>query len=174
MHLRACGHGKHFDYAPVMKFFAASALAFTLSVASQAQAQEREWSLGTTEKQAFLVFGVPDTDDVGFSFWCDVGKSRVSAFLPDTVAKLRRGERLSVKIDVDGKGFNIPARANVDDGTGKMNVETSFGLKDLLMARLREADNMAIAVKNHVSSFPLADADFDGFVDACNGVDAGN
>ncbi len=157
-----------------MKFVATAALFFTLCVASYAQAQEREWSLGTTEKQAFLVFGVPDTDDVGFSFWCDVGKSKISAFLPDTVAKLRRGERLTMKIDVDGKGFALPARANIDDGTAKMNVETSFGLKDLLMARLREADDMAITVKNHVSSFPLADADFDGFVDACNGVDSGN
>ena len=33
-------------------------------------AQERIWTLDQTDAEVYLVFGVPETDDVGVSFWC--------------------------------------------------------------------------------------------------------
>ena len=44
----------------------------TLLVSTLALAQERQWSLDTVNNQVFLVFGVPESDDVGLSFWCDI------------------------------------------------------------------------------------------------------
>ncbi len=45
-------------------------------------AQEREWLLDAVEEDVFLVFGVPDTNDVGVSFWCKIGTGVVSVFAP--------------------------------------------------------------------------------------------
>ena len=33
-------------------------------------AQERQWSLDAGDQDAYLIFGVPDSDDVGVSLWC--------------------------------------------------------------------------------------------------------
>ncbi|MDO8353983.1 MAG: hypothetical protein Q7T14_11020, partial [Aestuariivirga sp.] len=33
-------------------------------------AQERVWTLDQTDAEVYLVFGVPETDEVGVSFWC--------------------------------------------------------------------------------------------------------
>ena len=139
--------------------------------ATQAQAQERQWGLDTVNNQAFLVFGVPESDDVGLSFWCDIGKAKVSAFLPETVAPLRRGEHINIVMEVDGKAEKLSATVARDEGSGKLTIETTFGLDGSMMRALRKGQSLAITVKGHVNSFPIADANFDGLVDACNGID---
>ena len=154
-----------------MRFASVSTFFFGLIFVTQAQAQERQWGLDTVNNQAFLVFGVPESDDVGLSFWCDVGKSKVSAFLPETVAALRRGEHTNIVMDVDGQAERLSATVSRDDGSGKLTVEASFGLKGSMMKALRQGQTLAITVKDHVDSFPIADANFDGLVDACNGID---
>ena len=154
-----------------MRFVSFSAVFLALILAPQAHAQERQWGLDTVNNQAFLVFGVPESDDVGLSFWCDIGKSKVSAFLPETVAPLRRGERTNIAMDVDGHAEKLSATVSHDDGSGKLTVETTFGLKGSMMKALRAGQSLAITVKGHVNSFPIADANFDGLVDACNGID---
>ena len=154
-----------------MRFVSVSTFFFALIFVTQAHAQERQWGLDTVNNQAFLVFGVPESDDVGLSFWCDIGKSKVSAFLPETVAPLRRGERISIAMDVDGQTQKLAANVARDDGSGKLTVETTFALKGSMMKALREGQSLAIIVKGHVNSFPIADADFDGLVDACSGID---
>ena len=142
-----------------------------LIVSTDAHAQERQWSLDTVNNQVFLVFGVPESDDVGLSFWCDIGKSKVQAFLPETVAAIRSGENITIGIDIDGRSENILAKVARDGSTQKLTVETTFGLAGSLMKSLRKGQSLGIKVKGHVSSFPIADADFVGLVDACNGID---
>ena len=154
-----------------MRFVSVSTTFLAMIFATQAGAQERQWGLDTVNNQAFLVFGVPESDDVGLSFWCDIGKSKVSAFLPETVAPLRRGEHTNIMMNVDGQAEKLSATVSHDDGSGKLTLETTFGLKGSMMKALREGQSLAITVKGHVNSFPIADADFDGLVDACNGVD---
>ncbi len=142
-----------------------------LLVSTQALAQERQWSLDTVNNQVFLVFGVPESDDVGLSFWCDIGKSRVQAFLPETVAAIHAGENIKIDMDIDGHTEKIVAKVARDGGSQKLTVETTFGLTGSLMQSLRAGQSLRINVKGHDSSFPIADADFDGLVDACNGID---
>ena len=142
-----------------------------LLASNQAQAQERQWSLDTVNNQVFLVFGVPESDDVGLSFWCDIGKSKVQAFLPETVAAIHSGENIAIGVDIDGHSEKILAKVARDSSSQKLTVETTFGLAGSLMKALRAGQSLGINVKGHVSSFPIADADFDGLVDACNGID---
>lgn len=148
-----------------------SPLIGALVLSFPAHAQERQWSLDTVNNQVFLVFGVPESDDVGLSFWCDIGKSKVQAFLPETVAAIKNGERITIGVDIDGHSEKIMAKVARDDGSGKLTVATTFGLEGSLMKALRAGQFLAINVKGHVTSLPIADADFDGLVDACNGID---
>jgi hypothetical protein len=136
-------------------------------------AQERQWSLDSTDREAFLVFGVPDTDDVGLSFWCAIGSGKVSAYLPLKAPILKAGQHTDMKLSVDGKPFHLPATAAPEGNEGRMTLEGTFHLKDKLMGVLKGADSIAVTVKNHTDTYPLADADFASLVNACNGIDSG-
>ena len=51
------------------------ALLLALGLASgAAHAQERDWALDASDQEAYLIFGVSDTDDVGVSLWCRTRK----------------------------------------------------------------------------------------------------
>lgn len=135
-------------------------------------AQEREWSLNSTDTQTYLVFGVPDTDDVGLSFWCQNNKKDISAFLPEPALNLKRGQKLKMKITVDGKGATLPAVVDKDDATGVFTVEGKFTQKSALLKDLKKGASVTVTVLSHVATYPLDDADFDGLLDACNSVAA--
>lgn len=139
-----------------------------------ALSQERQWTLDATAQEAFLVFGVPETDDVGLSFWCKIGTKKMSAYLPANVAKLRVGEKTTMHITANGKTFNLPATAALDGAKGKFTVEGQFLKTDKLFASLQAADDVAIAIKNFKASYPLTDADFDGLLSACSGDSTSN
>ena len=157
---------------PMMKFLMWATAAVALSL--PAQAQERQWSLDATNKQAFLVFGVPDTDDVGLSFWCDIGTDRMAAYLPDSFVRLKSGERTMMRIAVDGKTFLLPATAARDPASGHITVEGKFKAKDVLMKSLSNGETVAVNIKGHSATYPLADADFEGLLSTCAQVDTGN
>jgi len=144
--------------------------AIVLAQAAPAFAQEREWSLNSTDTQTFLVFGVPDTDDVGLSFWCLNGKKDMSAFLPEPTLKLKRGQKLSMLLAVNGKTAKLPAVVDKDDATGVFTVEGKFNQGSQLLKNLKNGQAVTVTVLNHTSTYPLADADFAGLVDSCNGV----
>jgi hypothetical protein len=133
-------------------------------------AQEREWSLNSTDTQTYLVFGVPDTDDVGLSFWCQNNKKDLSAFLPEPGLKLKRGQKLSMKLTVDGKATTLPAIVDRDDASGMFTVEGKFTQKSALLQDLKKGASITVTVLSHEATYPLDDADFDGLLNACNGV----
>ena len=56
-----------------------------------AMAQERIWNLDQTDQEAYLVFGVPETDDVGVSFWCTLQSGIVKFYVPETDPDLETG-----------------------------------------------------------------------------------
>jgi hypothetical protein len=163
------GQARFLDYAIRMNKNLLFSLGLFLASITSAQAQERQWTLDATDQEAFLVFGVPETDDVGLSFWCKIGSKKMSAYLPANVAKLRVGEKTTMKITADGKSYNLPAKAALDGNKSKFTVEGQFNVNDKLMTTLQEADDVAITIKNFKASYPLTDADFPGLLSACNG-----
>ncbi|MDE2383221.1 MAG: hypothetical protein KGO53_01270 [Alphaproteobacteria bacterium] len=144
-----------------------------LVLAGPALAQERQWTLDATDHQAFLVFGVPDTDDVGLSFWCDVGGSTLSAYMPDSFAKLKSGERTKMVLSVDGAKFTLTATAAKDQTANRMTVEGKFKVSDALTKALQNGETVGVAIKGHSATYPLTDADFEGLLNACSGADSG-
>ena len=145
-----------------------SALVF-VSLGNPLFAQERQWSLDSADNQAFLVFGVPDTEDVGLSIWCEIGKGQMAAFLPETRIPLRVGETVPMTITVDGVQEVLKGVASREASTGQMTVEGKFSLKDILISRLKEGQTLAVSVKGHVNTFPFVDADFAGLLSTCKG-----
>ena len=141
-------------------------------LSSPAFAQERQWNLESTDKQTFLVFGVPNSDDVGFSLWCEVGKSQMSAFMPERQIPLKVDEKVSMLISVDGKQQTLHGLVSKDAASGLLTVESKFDLKDILISRLQGAQSLAISIKGHTTTLPFGDADFAGLLSACKGEDA--
>ena len=141
-------------------------------LSTSALAQERQWNLQSTDKQTFLIFGVPNTDDVGFSLWCEVGKNQMSAFITENQVPLKAGESVSMLISVDGKQQALRGHVTKDAASGQMTVESKFGLKDILISRLQAGQSISISVKGHVTTLPFGDADFAGLLSACKGEDA--
>ena len=88
------------------------------AAAGAAQAQEREWSLDVSEEEAYLIFGVPDTDDVGVSLWCPVGKGVVRLYLPVPTAEISKAEDNAAPLTItagDGDG-DIPRQGGHQPG----------------------------------------------------------
>src|SRR6185503_14762561 len=80
--------------------------AMTLTfVPSLASAQEREWSFDTGEEDAYLVFGVPQTEDVGVSFWCTIGAAEIKVFLPEAAESLTADKTATIDFEVEGKHY---------------------------------------------------------------------
>lgn len=156
-----------YDGIMILRLLSATTLFLVLCVPSFAQ--ERQWNLERSDNQAFLVFGVADTQDVGVSIWCEIGSGQLSAFLPEMRIALRAGETVPMTIGVDGVQQTLKGTAAIDVTTKQMTVETKFSLKDNLTARLKGGQTLSISVKGHVNTFPFADADFAGLLSRCKG-----
>ena len=91
-------------FRPLSTFIALAMLAGT------AHAQEREWVLDTSDEDAYLIFGVPDSDDVGVSLWCPIGRGVVNLFVPRPTEELRKLKR---HIECGGRD---PRQSRADEG----------------------------------------------------------
>ena len=141
-------------------------------LSTSAYAQERQWNLESTDKQTFLVFGVPNVEDVGFSFWCEVGKGQMAAFVPENQVPLKVGQSVAMLVSVDGKQQTLRGHVAKDAASGQITVEGKFSLKDILISRLQTGQSLSVSVKGHTHTFPFGDADFAGLLSACKGEDA--
>jgi hypothetical protein len=142
---------------------------FLMSLTGPALAQERQWTIDASDKQAFLVFGVPDTADVGLSFWCDVGAKSMSMFVPVSVATARPGQHPKVSAIVGGRTFSFKSDVEKDQSSGLVNVEVQFDRDGPFHKAVMAADAIAVTVKSEKKSYPLGDADFAGLNRACVG-----
>ena len=140
-----------------------------LLASSPGFAQERQWNLDASDKQAFLVFGVPDTADVGLSFWCDIGSKKMSLFVPVSPSLLKPSETPDVVALVDGRSFKFKGEVEKDQASGLVNIESHFLRDDAFFKAVQQGQIIAVQVKSERKSYPLAEADFDGLIRACNG-----
>jgi hypothetical protein len=142
-----------------------------LALAQPALAQERQWTLDASDKQAFLVFGVPDTADVGLSFWCDIGSKKLSLFVPVAATTAKPGQHPDVKVTVEGKAFKFKGDVEKDQASGLVNVESQFVPDSTFYKTVMNADTISVQVRSERRSYPLSDADFEGLNRACRGED---
>jgi hypothetical protein len=140
-----------------------------LSAAHYAVAQEREWTLNASDKEAFLVFGVADTDDVGLSLWCEIGTNKLSVFVNNIGGQLKQNQSTNLAIEIDGKKYSIKAKAAVDKLGRSQSLEGQIPSNDQLLKAAETGTTLKITIQNHTNTYPLIDADIAGLLRTCAG-----
>lgn len=133
-----------------------------------AYAQERQWSLDASGSEAYLVFGVADTDDVGLSFWCKIGSGTVSIFERFDRKVIVKDQPTKVKLKVDGEIFDIKMQASVSEGSNSGSLEGPVSVGGTVMKAVLHANKFSLTAFGHTSSYPLADADVAGLLQTCS------
>jgi hypothetical protein len=134
--------------------------------AGPALAQEREWSLEASDKDAFLTFGVPQTDDVGASFWCRKGSGQIQLFVPGPQGPRAKRSR-EMSITVDGQSFAAKARTQANQINGGISVEAKFKGSDPMFSALAKSDRFTVSINGANMTYPLAEADLEGLLEVC-------
>ncbi len=138
-----------------------------------AQAQERQWSLDASGSEAFMVFGVADTDDVGLSFWCKIGSGKISIYERFDRAIIGKAQSTPVKLKIDSEEFDIKMQASVGNGSNSGSLEGPVSVTGTVMNAVSRASEFSITAFGRTMSYPLMDADVDGLLKTCS-EDAAN
>jgi hypothetical protein len=142
------------------------AITFNLSFAF---AQERQWSLDASEKEAFLVFGVADTDDVGLSFWCKIGSGKISIFATFDRDLIKKDQKADVQLLVDAEKFDIKMQASIGSGSRTGSLEGPVSVDGTVMKAVEGSQSFRLTAFGHSATYPLIDADVNGLRHTCSG-----
>lgn len=142
-------------------------LALTGAVAASAAAQERQWSLDSGDGEAYLVFGVPESDDIGISLWCTMQSGRVKLFLPEGDPDLKVGITVRMTVTVGTRKFRYKAKTSPNEEGATTSAETSMSATDPLFDAMIKADRFKVKVGREEQVYPLADADVAGLQRVC-------
>jgi hypothetical protein len=137
-------------------------------LAEVACAQEREWSFDTGEEDAYLIFGVPETDDVGVSFWCTIGMGEIRLFIPEAGESLRAGQTVKIDLDVGGKQFTLTAETAANEEAGSTSADARVETSNPIFAAFLAGDRFSVKIGKEVSVFPLQGADFQSLLHVCS------
>jgi hypothetical protein len=132
-----------------------------------AAAQEREWSFDASEDEAFMIFGVPESDDVGISFWCTLRSGEVRLFIPEASEKLPINQPAKFDILAGGKTFSLSGNTMPNEEAGTTSIEGTVAVTDPLFTALKSADRFSAKILDQEQTFPLAGADLQGLLDSC-------
>ena len=132
-----------------------------------AMAQERIWNLDRTDQEAYLVFGVPETDDVGVSFWCILQSGIVKFYVPETDPDLKLADSVDFELAIAAKTFPLKGKTSVNEEAGTISLETELKTSDPIFSGLQEANYFAVKVGANNNVFPLGEADFASLLEVC-------
>ena len=129
-------------------------------MAGAAHAQEREWTLDASDEDAYLIFGVPETDDVGLSLWCPVGSGVVNLYVPVPTKELPQSKEKAAPITVAAgkETATFRGKADINPEAAVSSIEAEIAVEHPLVAALRTQDRLTIKVGQSELVFPLYDA----------------
>jgi hypothetical protein len=142
--------------------------AFLACMAVQAWAQEREWTFDTADENAYLVFGVPDSDDAGVSFGCTLQSGEIRIFIPEAGDDLTADQKIKITLTVGDKTFIYDGLTTENEMSATTSAEAVMPATDALFGDLRKTDRFSVKTGKEENTFPLAGADFDSLVRACS------
>ncbi len=136
-------------------------------LAGSAAAQERQWSLDASDQDAYLIFGVPDSDDVGVSLWCPIRQGVVNIFVPE-IAGVEPGKtEITAALAADDQSAEVSGKTEQDQDTGISNFEGQIRVDDPIVAAMLKADRFHLKSGGEDMVFPLIEADLGGLVELC-------
>ncbi len=136
-------------------------------VSGQALAQERVWSLDAAGEDAFLVYGVPESEDVGISFWCKIGTDKTSLYFPVTWTTLKNEDVVPVAVKLGDVDFNLDGKVTAGEAFEGNSIEANIPFGQLFFDAVKAADRIKLTVIGHKSVYPLADVQVDGLLSLC-------
>lgn len=148
-------------------FLAASAMCL---LAGTAAAQEREWTLDASDQDAYLIFGVPESDDVGISLWCPIRQGEVNVFVPETGEALPGGKTVAVTIEAGEAKASFKGKTDVNLDAGVASAEARVPASDPIFAAMQKTDRFKVTIgKDNRNELivPLYGADLAGLLALC-------
>ena len=142
-------------------------LNFLLLGTGLASAQERVWNLDQSDQDAYLVFGVPETDDVGISFWCALQSGIVKFYVPDTDPTFKIENDVDFEFNISDKPYPLKGKTSVNEESGSISLEAELKATDPIFAALEATSHFSVHAGSSYHIFPLADADFTGLLEVC-------
>lgn len=143
-----------------------AALAIVVA-AGVSYAQERQWSLDAGDQDAYLIFGVPDSDDVGVSLWCPVRQGAVYIFLPKVVEVAAAVRQLTMTITAEDQSAEFAGKMEENLDAGVSSVEGQLPADHPIFKTLVKADRFHIKAGSVDEVFPLIEADLAGLIELC-------
>jgi hypothetical protein len=142
--------------------------ALLVCAALPALAQEREWIFDTADEDAYLVFGVPESDDAGISFGCPLQSGEIRVFVPEAGEDLKPDQKIKLSIGVGGKNFTYDAMTAANEMSATTSAEAPIPAGDALFTELRKADRFTVKTGTEENIFPLEGSDFESLMRACS------
>jgi hypothetical protein len=134
------------------------------------QAQEREWSIDTNgENEAYMTYGVPETEDIGLSLWCKIGSKNLNLYVPQSGWQTGTAKFVDVKIAADPVQINIKGKLQEDPTRDSASVEAMIELASPLVTALPDAQHIDIDTGKHKIITPLYDAPVSSLLRLCKG-----
>lgn len=146
--------------------FPISMLLFAGAVSAQ-DSQERIWTLDASDEDAYLVFGVPETDDLGISLWCPIGQGKVNIFVPETGEKMEAGKDVTITLKAGDETTEVKAKTDVNAEAGVSSAEGSIAADDPIFNAMMKTDRFRVSVGTDELIFPLFDVDVAGLLELC-------
>lgn len=137
---------------------------------ASAAAQERQWSLDAGDEDAYLIFGVPESDDVGVSLWCTIRSGEISLFVPEADPTLKPGTTVPFTITAGATVVELKGETTANEEAGSTSLETKIPESSPIFAALTGADRFKIKVGSEENIFPLIDADVAGLLELCKKI----
>ena len=142
-------------------------------MAGVAHAQERAWTLDASDEDAYLIFGVPESDDVGVSLWCPIGKGVVNLYLPVPTAELARLAEATkesaapLTITAGSETATFRGKADINRAAAVSSLEVEIEVQHPLVAAFTTADRFTVTSGETQIVFPLYEADVEGLLELC-------
>jgi hypothetical protein len=136
-------------------------------LAGPAAAQEREWTLDASEQDAYLIFGVPESDDVGISLWCQIGSAKVNVFVPEMGEPAGDKKNVPVTITAGEETAQFDGKVEVNAEAGVQSVEATMAADHPLLSAMEKADRFKVTMHGAETVFPLYNSDLPGLLELC-------
>ena len=126
---------------------------------TSAAAQERQWTLDAGDEDAYLIFGVPESDDVGISFWCTIQSGEISIFVPEADPTMKPGITVPFTITAGKTTAKLRGKTTANEEAESISLETKIADSNPIFAAMKQVDRFKVKVGSEENIFPLIDAD---------------
>jgi hypothetical protein len=149
----------------------AAGIVFTFIMPLHIMAQEREWQLDAQGDDAYLVFGVPNTADIGISLWCKIGEKNINVFAP-VPSTVKKPVKANVKLLVEDREYPLKPKINNDQNNNTLEAELLP--RDEIFSAIASAERIGLVIADHKSVFPTEGANFFEFNKLCTTAQVSN